>query len=66
MQKLPNLPQVNAVVGRARRFGVRVSEPASAGVRGPLARKPARRASSASEALKRVGPRCQNEGHRGS
>eukprot|EP00969_Alexandrium_andersonii_P066008 2911777-Alexandrium_andersonii.AAC.1 len=41
---------------------MRVSEPACAGTRGPLARKPTRWASSAPEALKRVGLRRTNKG----
>eukprot|EP00969_Alexandrium_andersonii_P101886 4496768-Alexandrium_andersonii.AAC.1 len=41
---------------------MRVSEPASAGVGGPLVRKPTHWASSALEALKRVDLRCANEG----
>eukprot|EP00969_Alexandrium_andersonii_P078223 3449512-Alexandrium_andersonii.AAC.1 len=62
MQELLSDPLVGAVVGHMRRFGVRVSEPARAGVAMPLARKPTRWASSAPEALKRVGRRRANEG----
>eukprot|EP00969_Alexandrium_andersonii_P189981 8394357-Alexandrium_andersonii.AAC.1 len=62
MQKLLSDPQAGAVVGHMCCFGVRVCEPARAGVRGPLVRKPTRWASSAPEVLKRVGLRCTNEG----
>eukprot|EP00969_Alexandrium_andersonii_P164015 7248844-Alexandrium_andersonii.AAC.1 len=45
---------------------MRVSEPASAGVGGPLVRKPTRWASSAPEVLRRVGLQRANEGQQPS
>eukprot|EP00969_Alexandrium_andersonii_P281691 12452670-Alexandrium_andersonii.AAC.1 len=62
MQKLPSLPQVSAAVGHVCRFGMRISEPASTGVRGSLVRRPTRRAGPAPEVLKRAGRWCRNEG----
>eukprot|EP00969_Alexandrium_andersonii_P233668 10316449-Alexandrium_andersonii.AAC.1 len=62
MKELLSDPRVDTVVGHMCRFGMQVSEPASAGGGGLLVRKPTRRASSAPEALRRVGLRCANEG----
>eukprot|EP00969_Alexandrium_andersonii_P255771 11306052-Alexandrium_andersonii.AAC.1 len=45
MQKRLRLPQVGAAVGHMCRFGMRVSEPACAGVGGPLVRRPSCEAS---------------------
>eukprot|EP00969_Alexandrium_andersonii_P236117 10424167-Alexandrium_andersonii.AAC.1 len=53
MRELLSEPQVGTVVGHMCRFGMRVSEPVSMGVGGPLVRKPTRWASSAPEVLKR-------------
>eukprot|EP00969_Alexandrium_andersonii_P163094 7210192-Alexandrium_andersonii.AAC.1 len=41
---------------------MRVSEPVTTGVGGPLVRKPTRWATSAPEVPKHVGLRCRNEG----